>query len=194
MYVFGKISVWECFKDQFHCSNKKSVIELASECAFVRCEYGCNSNEAKKIKSSVFECDKTCDVLPWDDNDNPKICDFGRPIKVQLEKSTDIATENTRFKCIFDTDKKLLENMNSYFETLYKQYELVNYPLILVDKNLIDTENGKDLTCVESMTIKQKTLYISYGYKNHLTIEGMGLLFVEKRILLTFQIFHHIQI
>ncbi|MEM0473129.1 MAG: hypothetical protein QXF88_00190 [Candidatus Aenigmatarchaeota archaeon] len=175
--IFTKISKWECFKDPFNCrNNDKTIVELASDCAIARCKYGCNSFEVKKIKGRDFECENTCNSLPWDDANNPKICDHGRPIIIQLEQPTDLRIKKTDFNCLLNTDKKWLEIQDSYFELLLRRCELGTCPTILIDTNLFDEFGNRDANeCFVNTKTKQTMLYISYGYVNFFGVGSLGI-------------------
>jgi len=186
--IYKKLGGLDCFKDPFNCFSGKTKIELAVECAAARCIYGCDAIQIDNIKSETLdfscrdECMKTPN-LPWDVNYENTICDFGRPIEIELEKPMNLREKKVMIdlneigairKCIIMNDRDPHEQTFQFFLDYYTSPHrgIYNAFAIFVEKPLVDAIIGNPAfeECYSGLNgfiIATNKIYISSGYVFH---------------------------
>lgn len=181
--IYNKVGGLRCVKDPWNCLQKKTIVELASECAYARCVHGCNSPEVMSIKGKDFDCQEQCEQDLRGSDEDEKICDFGRPIEIELEKPTYLRQENIPYNCIFAHHINTDPDFNNYVDLAQDivRYKDSPYP-IFIDPALIsnfDEQNGCYAPLVSDSSlgkveIVSGKIYVGLGIVGIWGVGGMG--------------------
>jgi len=181
LYFFNKIRSWACFINPFFCYQSK--LEIALECARLRCIEGCDHPMIERLKKDDFDCKNFCS-RDWQDK-NGKICNersYNFPLRVNLNEDKEYTKEKLEVNCIMP--KSDLEF--GFFEELWNRLtkDKKQHPkYIYINESLIEAEYLKKEnkeTCVVSATpffnslkkfsIKDKNVIIFYNYRSWKTV------------------------
>ena len=176
LIFFNKIRSWACFINPFFCYQSK--LEIAMECARVRCIKGCNHPMIEKLKKDDFDCKKFC-FKDWQDK-NGKICNersYQFPIEVNLNEDKEYTKEKLEVNCIIPKDDVEFGFFEKLWDALTKDKtghpKYIYIKKDLIKENYLTNKDNKE-TCIIGLTpfnslkmfsVKDKTVYIFYNYR-----------------------------
>ncbi|MBS3052592.1 MAG: hypothetical protein J4428_04465 [Candidatus Aenigmarchaeota archaeon] len=145
-------------------------LTAATLCAYIRCTEGCNSPKINDIKNDDFDCKQLCQESMSTSTTGNKICDFGKPIIVELDSPLELTKkdlEKIGIRCL--TEPKYDYWYDPTFRVEISTYyaEQGNVFPIFVDKNSISSEGDLETNskCYESLTINEGKIYVYFGDK-----------------------------